>query len=89
MAKANCPGCRRSLHLDRHIDEGDYVNCPHCRADLEVISLHPLGLDWAEGSPRNKEVTWTSIASAEWSNLDKRKKRNIRVKGSFDTDWYD
>jgi lysine biosynthesis protein LysW len=26
---------------------GEEVICPHCEADLEVVSLDPLELDWA------------------------------------------
>jgi lysine biosynthesis protein LysW len=47
VAKVVCPGCRRKIELEPHVERGEWVSCPHCWADLEVISLNPPVLDWA------------------------------------------
>jgi alpha-aminoadipate carrier protein LysW len=87
MAKAICPGCRRSVYIDQHIQMGEYVNCPECGADLEVISLHPIMLDWADEGLDNGRLTWGSVASAKWPKWDKRERKKVRVKRPDDSDW--
>ena len=47
VARALCPGCRRKVELELQTEEGEGVSCPHCWADLEVISLNSPVLDWA------------------------------------------
>jgi alpha-aminoadipate carrier protein LysW len=47
MAVATCPDCGNEINLGRNPREGQSVTCPDCEADLEVISLDPLELDWA------------------------------------------
>jgi len=47
VAKALCPGCRRKIELEPQVERGEWVSCPYCWADLEVISLNPPVLDWA------------------------------------------
>jgi transcription initiation factor IIE alpha subunit len=48
MANAICPGCRRPIILDEPIEEGDFFGCPYCQADLELVSVRPLVVDWAD-----------------------------------------
>jgi hypothetical protein len=40
-------GLRRSNQVQPSCFPGQKVICPHCDADLEVISVEPLELDWA------------------------------------------
>lgn len=47
MVIATCPDCEGEINLGREPREGQSVVCPDCGADLEVISLEPLELDWA------------------------------------------
>lgn len=47
VAKAVCPGCRRKIELEPKVERGEWVSCPHCWADLEIIGLNPPMLDWA------------------------------------------
>jgi alpha-aminoadipate carrier protein LysW len=47
MAVATCPDCGNEISLGPKPKEGQTVTCPDCGADLEVISLDPLELDWA------------------------------------------
>jgi alpha-aminoadipate carrier protein LysW len=47
MANAYCPECDSLVVLNPHASVGQQVTCPHCNADLEVISVDPPELDWA------------------------------------------
>ncbi len=47
MAVATCPDCGNEINLGAKPKEGQPVTCPECGADLEIISLEPLELDWA------------------------------------------
>ena len=49
MPSAKCPDCGRSVELRADIRLREVVICPHCDADVEVISKDPLELDWAYG----------------------------------------
>jgi alpha-aminoadipate carrier protein LysW len=46
MPRALCPDCDEEIVLNRVI-VGQTVTCPHCDADLQVINVDPLELDWA------------------------------------------
>jgi alpha-aminoadipate carrier protein LysW len=54
-ATATCPDCGRKVVLRSQARVGDEVMCPHCEADLEVVSLDPLELDWAWLEPADDE----------------------------------
>jgi alpha-aminoadipate carrier protein LysW len=48
MASTFCPDCDEKITLNsKPIVVGEKLTCPHCDADLEVISVEPLELDWA------------------------------------------
>ena len=48
MATAYCPDCDEKISLNsKPVVVGQKLTCPHCDADLEVISVDPLELDWA------------------------------------------
>jgi lysine biosynthesis protein LysW len=46
MAIAFCPDCEEGIGLGLSPKLGQRVTCPHCHAELEVIDLSPLELDW-------------------------------------------
>jgi lysine biosynthesis protein LysW len=46
MVNVSCLDCERSFYLDYRPIEGQIINCPHCAAELEVISVNPLELDF-------------------------------------------
>jgi lysine biosynthesis protein LysW len=46
MASTYCPDCDEEIVLNSPT-LGYRFTCPHCDADLEVISLDPFELDWA------------------------------------------
>lgn len=80
VARAVCPGCRRKVELDPQIEQGEWVNCPHCNADLEVISLRPLVLDWADDELAFSGKAWAWTPKARWAN--EQSDRKVRLKQS-------
>ena len=89
MAKAFCPGCRLSMELDRHIQVGDWVNCPRCEADLAVISLNPLVLDWADDELEDGGIVWSSRASAKWAKWGREPRKRSTDRAWSDSDELD
>jgi hypothetical protein len=65
--------------LDRHIKEGEYLSCSTCDADLELISLHPLVLDWADDGFETLETTQRWRGNAKRSKRDKKKGSKART----------
>lgn len=47
MNQAHCPDCDGKIVLNMNVKVGQKLTCPHCDADLEVISIDPIELDWA------------------------------------------
>ncbi|MGC8837753.1 MAG: hypothetical protein ACP5UM_04980 [Anaerolineae bacterium] len=43
---AYCPDCDEPIRLRGKVALGMRVTCPSCGAELEVVSLKPLELDW-------------------------------------------
>jgi lysine biosynthesis protein LysW len=46
MIKADCPSCGTKIQLILKPKMGQKVVCKHCNADLEVVWLEPLELDF-------------------------------------------
>lgn len=42
-----CPDCKYEISFDAVPDQGERVTCPECWADLKVVSVDPLKLEWA------------------------------------------
>ncbi len=51
MAFAYCPDCAGRIYLGRKPWVGQPAICDYCDADLEVVKLNPLQLDWADNVP--------------------------------------
>jgi len=51
MPTASCPECGTALDLEEPPQQGDWIVCSHCQANLEVINLEPLELDWVYNEP--------------------------------------
>jgi|YNPBryBLVA2012_1023415.scaffolds.fasta_scaffold05919_5 alpha-aminoadipate carrier protein LysW len=47
MEIAFCLSCGEEIHLPERVEVGQRLNCPYCRAELEVIGTDPVELDWA------------------------------------------
>ncbi len=45
--KAFCPSCEEAVTFKGLPKLGLKVQCSHCDADLEVVELSPVELDWA------------------------------------------
>lgn len=58
MATAYCPECEQMVKLGAEPMEGQRVTCSNCGTMLEVVSLEPLGLDWAYVEPADDEESW-------------------------------
>ena len=59
MARAFCPDCDGEIILNPQTRLGHKLVCPHCDADLEVIRVDPIELDWAH--------VWTE---RDWGDVD-------------------
>jgi lysine biosynthesis protein LysW len=46
-ASAYCPDCDGIIYINPRPQAGQRFVCPHCDTELEVVSSHPLELDWA------------------------------------------
>lgn len=46
MRKAECPQCGKLVAVGAHPTKGKPVECEACGAELEVVWLEPLELDW-------------------------------------------
>jgi lysine biosynthesis protein LysW len=44
--KGKCPMCGAAMQVPTNAEVGDLVYCDQCDAELEVVSLKPLELDW-------------------------------------------
>lgn len=73
--RAVCPGCRMSISVDPHIEAGEWVNCPRCKVDLEVISLNPLALDWADDGLEKASIAWARFAGTRRGGEQRRSPR--------------
>ena len=47
MSHAYCPDCDGRISFNPTPKVGKRLTCPHCDAELEVIDLDPVELDWA------------------------------------------
>lgn len=52
---ANCPECSATLRFHKPLKERQLVVCAECDETLEVISLRPLELSWANEDPWDYE----------------------------------
>ena len=67
-SEAICPGCREKFEMKLNTRLGDWVECPHCEADLEVSNLCPVTLDWAYEGPEIAGRTKFWWPHSKWSN---------------------
>ena len=48
MTVAICPSCGEDIKIQDNPKLGQRLLCQHCDAELEVIELDPVELDWAD-----------------------------------------
>jgi lysine biosynthesis protein LysW len=58
MAIAFCLDCEHKINLGPRPVEGQKVTCSNCGAELEIICLQPLELDWVYLEPAEGEEDW-------------------------------
>ena len=46
MQKAECPQCEKDVSVGSHPSIGKIVHCDGCGAELEIVQLDPIELDW-------------------------------------------
>lgn len=55
MITVSCIDCDKPIKLPFRPLLGDIVSCSHCGAELEVIDVNPVELDWAYLGPDEEE----------------------------------
>jgi lysine biosynthesis protein LysW len=89
MAKAICPACKGRLELDRHIEEGEFFYCYSCGVGLELTSLHPLVLDWADDGFEIAGATRHWQGNAKRSRRDRKRGTKTRADRYEEFDYVD
>lgn len=56
VSMTECPECDARLRFHKSLKVGQLVLCPECDEMLEVVSLLPLELSWANEDPWDFEV---------------------------------
>jgi lysine biosynthesis protein LysW len=69
MVTAFCLDCGYSVSLGPQATEGQMITCPNCDAQLEVINLDPLELDWAYLEPIMDDEKWEQMCYENMSTL--------------------
>ena len=64
---AACLDCENPIEFSFRPVEGQVIHCPHCRAELEVISDSPLELDFYFEGHWDSEMEWASSGDEEES----------------------
>ena len=57
-AIVTCPDCGEKINLRGIIQVGHRVICPNCEADLEVVALYPVELDWVSEDLADWDARW-------------------------------
>lgn len=76
MSVALCPDCEEGIRFGSRARLGQRVSCPHCGADLEVVELSPLELDWAyedtdwEDEDDEDDDDWEDDDEDDWDDDD-------------------
>ena len=48
MPYTTCPGCDDEMYIPGRPRVGTFVTCKTCEAELEVVEVNPLELDWRQ-----------------------------------------
>jgi len=54
-AIVTCPDCGEKIILKGIIHVGLGVPCPNCEAELEVVQMMPVELDWVQHKPEDEQ----------------------------------
>lgn len=64
--KGFCPQCDASVTVGRHVRVGDRLNCPQCVVGLEVLSLSPFELDYADSEEWEEDREEQEWEEEDW-----------------------
>lgn len=67
-AKAICPSCGEWVKLPDHPKIGQKITCPECEADLEVIEVDPVELDWTYLEDEVDDEDWED--DEDWDDVE-------------------
>jgi hypothetical protein len=67
-AKAICPSCGEWVKLPDHPKIGQKITCLECEADLEVIEVNPVELDWAYIEGELDDEDWDEDEDEDWDD---------------------
>jgi len=81
MKVAFCPECEGEFPAPLNLKVGQHITCPHCDAELEVIHLIPLELDWAFDEP--------GVDGEEDDSVDDQDDWDDQDDGEDEEDWED
>jgi hypothetical protein len=76
MAIAFCPDCEEPIRLASRPKVGLRLSCRSCSAELEVIEVSPLELDWAYDGPiddyedEGDQDDWDDDGEQDWDDDD-------------------
>jgi hypothetical protein len=68
-AKAICPSCGEWVKLPDHPKIGQKIICLECEADLEVIEVNPVELDWVYMEDELDDEDWDD-EDDDWDEED-------------------
>ena len=68
-AKAICPSCGEWVRLPDHPKIGQKITCLECEADLEVIEVNPVELDWVYMEDELDDEDWDD-EDDDWDEED-------------------
>ncbi|MFN2284940.1 MAG: hypothetical protein ACK2UQ_10995 [Anaerolineae bacterium] len=68
-AKAICPSCGEWVKLPDHPKIGQKITCLECEADLEVIEVNPVELDWVYMEDELDDEDWDD-EDDDWDEED-------------------
>lgn len=74
IVSGHCPACGSKLRFDAVLRMGEFVVCPECDTELEVIQAAPLKFDWAYAEPLDE------LSDEEWDDFQS---------GDYDSDAFD
>jgi hypothetical protein len=77
MTIAFCPDCEEGISFRVKPKLGQRITCPSCDADLEIINVSPLELDWAYDEPDMEWEDEEDWEEEEWEEEDDEEDEDV------------
>lgn len=68
MPYAVCPGCDQNIYFRKTPKLGDIVYCDNCEADLEVVNVNPIELDWPWEEEEEEDYEDEDFEDEDWDD---------------------